>query len=167
MASFANENPKTISTNLNQETTNNLNDFNDGLLNNGDFEDGSTSWIEGVDDNSPAPVVTDSEGNKHYSKNVTSAGEVFTVNLSQKLPIVQGKTYELSFDAWSDRERNMVVGIGLSAPDWSNDQEIIDFNTERKTYTVYLSSASFSGSTCRVFLIWVATWVLLTLTMSH
>ena len=114
MASFANKNPKTISTNLNQETTNNLNDFNDGLLNNGDFEDGSTSWIEGVDDNSPAPVVTDSEGNKHYSKNVTSAGEVFTVNLSQELPIVQGKTYELSFDAWSDRERNMVVGIGLS-----------------------------------------------------
>ena len=150
MASFANENPKTISTNLNQETTNNLNDFDDGLLNNGDFEDGSTSWIEGVDDNFPAPVVTDSEGNKHYSKNVTSAGEVFTVNLSQKLPIVQGKTYELSFDAWSDRERNMVVGLGLSGPPWNNDQETIDFNTERKTYTVYLSSATFSGSTCRV-----------------
>ena len=81
-----------------------LNDFDDGLLNNGDFEDGSTSWIEGVDDNFPAPVVTDSEGNKHYSKNVTSAGEVYTVNLSQKLPIAQGKTYEFTFDAWSDRE---------------------------------------------------------------
>ena len=150
MASFANENPTKISTNLNQETTQDLNDFDDGLLNNGDFEDGSTSWIEGVDDNFPAPVVTDSEGNKHYSKNVTSAGEVYTVNLSQKLPIAQGKTYELSFDAWSDRERNMVVGLGLSAPPWNNDQELIDFDTERKTYTVYLSSATFSGNTCRV-----------------
>lgn len=113
MASFANENPINISTNLNQENTQDLNDFDDGLLNNGDFENGNTSWIEGVDDNSPAPVVTDSEGNKHYSKNVTSAGDVYTVNLSQKLPIAQGKTYELSFDAWSDRERNMVVGLGL------------------------------------------------------
>ena len=150
MASFANENPTKISTNLNQETTQDLNDFDDGLLNNGDFEDGSTSWIEGVDDNFPAPVVTDSEGNKHYSKNVTSAGEVYSVNLSQKLPIEQGKTYELSFDAWSDRERNMVVGLGLSGPPWNNDQETIDFNTERKTYTVYLSSATFSGNTCRV-----------------
>ena len=56
-ASFANENPIKISTNLNQENTQNLNDFDDGLLNNGDFEDGSTSWIEGVDDNFPAPVV--------------------------------------------------------------------------------------------------------------
>ena len=115
-ASFANENPTKISTNLNQENTQNLNDFDDGLLNNGDFEDGSTSWIEGVDDNFPAPVVTDSEGNKHYSKNVTSAGEVYTVNLSQKLPIAQGKMYEFTFDAWSDRERDMVVGLGLSAP---------------------------------------------------
>lgn len=150
MASFANENPTKISTNLNQETTQDLNDFDDGLLNNGDFEDGNTSWIEGVDDNFPAPVVTDNEGNKHYSKNVTSAGEVYSVNLSQKLPIAQGKTYELSFDAWSDRERNMVVGLGLSGPPWNNDQETIDFNTERKTYTVYLSSATFSGSTCRV-----------------
>lgn len=47
MASFANENPTKISANLNQETTNNINNFDDGLLNNGDFEDGNTSWIEG------------------------------------------------------------------------------------------------------------------------
>ena len=150
-ASFANENPINISANLNQETTQNLNDFDDGLLNNGDFEDGSTSWIEGVIDTNAAPVVTDSEGNKHYSKNVTSAGEVYTVNLSQKLPIAQGKMYEFTFDAWSDRERDMVVGLGLSASPWTNVQELVNFDTERKTFTFWLSSATFSGSTCRVF----------------
>ena len=32
--------------------------FDDGLLTNGDFENGSDSWIVGIDDASPAPVVT-------------------------------------------------------------------------------------------------------------
>ena len=83
-------------------------------------------------------------------KTLTVLGRYIPLAEYQKLPIAQGKTYELSFDAWSDRERNMVVGLGLSAPPWNNDQELIDFDTERKTYTVYLSSATFSGNTCRV-----------------
>ena len=48
MASFANENPIKISTNLNQETTQNLNDFDDGLLNNGDFEDGTPHGLKAL-----------------------------------------------------------------------------------------------------------------------
>ena len=59
--------------------------------------------------------------------------------------------YEFSFDAWSDRERDMVVGLGLSANPWTNVQELVNFDTERKTFTFWLSSATFSGSTCRVF----------------
>ena len=47
--------------------------FNDGLLTNGDFENGSDSWIVGVNDDAPAPVVTNG-GNTYYSVNVESAG---------------------------------------------------------------------------------------------
>jgi hypothetical protein len=38
--------------------------------------------------------------------------------VSQKI-IVQGKTYTLTFDAWSDRARSVIAGIGLSGGDFS------------------------------------------------
>lgn len=123
--------------------------FDDGLLTNGDFEDGSTSWLVGVDDNSPAPVVT-TAGNTHYSVNVTAAGNPYDVNMSQKVEIIQGKTYTLTFDAWSDRSRAIVAGIGLSKDPWSNDAETVDINTTRTTYTLTLSSADFGAADARV-----------------
>ena len=54
--------------------------FDDGLLTNGDFEAGSDPWIIGVDDNTPAPVVTNN-GNTYYSVDVLSAGNVYDVNM--------------------------------------------------------------------------------------
>jgi hypothetical protein len=59
--------------------------FDDGLLTNGDFENGSNSWIIGVGTD-PAPVRTKG-GNTFYSVNVTAAGNSFDVNVSQKLQI--------------------------------------------------------------------------------
>ncbi|MGY8910322.1 MAG: carbohydrate binding domain-containing protein, partial [Flavobacteriales bacterium] len=92
------------------------------LLTNGDFENGSDSWIVGVDDTSSAPVVTDG-GNTYYSVNVTNANpnEPYLVNVSQKLEIVQGNTYTLTFDAWSDVERSIIGGIGLSGDLYCED----------------------------------------------
>ena len=48
--------------------------FDDGLLTNGDFEGGSAPWIVGVDDASPAPVVTVGD-NTYYSVDVNSGRE--------------------------------------------------------------------------------------------
>jgi hypothetical protein len=123
--------------------------FDDGLLTNGNFEDGSTSWIVGVDNNSSAPVVT-TAGNTYYSVNVTAAGNPYDVNMSQKLEIIQGKTYTLTFDAWSDRNRLIVPGIGLSKDPWSNDTENVAINTTRTTYTLTLSSDNFGALDARV-----------------
>lgn len=123
--------------------------FDDGLLTNGDFEDGSTSWIVGVDNNSPVSVVT-TAGNTYYSANVTAAGNPYDVNMSQKVEILQGKTYTLTFDAWSDRSRTIVSGIGLSKDPWSNDTETVNINTTRTTYTLTLSSSDFGAADARV-----------------
>ncbi|MBK86096.1 MAG: hypothetical protein CMC86_02690, partial [Flavobacteriaceae bacterium] len=57
--------------------------FDDGLLVNGDFELGSSNWLIGVNPSSAAPVVVDSDGNTHYSVNVTSVGNPWEVNTSQ------------------------------------------------------------------------------------
>jgi hypothetical protein len=123
--------------------------FDDGLLTNGDFENGSDSWLVGVDDSSSAPVVTEG-GNTYYSVNVTAAGNSFDVNLSQKLEIIQGKTYTLTFDAWSDADRSIIAGFGLSGGTFESDAQPVDITATRTTYTLTLSSANFGAADARV-----------------
>ena len=119
------------------------------LLTNGDFENGSDSWIVGVDDNSPAPIVTDG-GNTYYSVDVTSAGDAFAVNVSQKLEIIEDETYTLTFDAWSDVNRSIIAGIGLSADPWSNTVETVNITPTVTTYTLTLSATGFGAINARV-----------------
>lgn len=123
--------------------------FNDGLAVNGDFSAGSDSWIVGVDDNSPATVVNTS-GNLHFSVQVPSAGNAWEVNLSQKREIVDGKTYTLTFDAWSDVSRPIIAGIGLSADPWSNDTEEVNINTSVSTYSVTVMADGWGASDARI-----------------
>ncbi len=125
--------------------------FDDGLLNNGDFEAGSESWIVGVDDNSPAPVVTNS-GNTYYSVNVTNpnSSQPFLVNVSQKLEIVEGNSYTLTFDAWSDVNRSIIAGIGLSGGNFANDSRPVAITPSRQTYSLTLSSNGFGAADARV-----------------
>ena len=123
--------------------------FNDGLLTNGSFESGSDSWIVGVDNNSPVTVVTNS-GNTFYSKNVATAGNPWDVNMSQKVEIIQGLTYTLTFDAWSDTNRPIISGIGLSTNPWSSVTQTVNITTTRATYSLTLAAAGFGASNARV-----------------
>ena len=125
--------------------------FDSGLLTNGDFENGAAPWIQGVDDNNPAPVVTEN-GNTFYSINVTNPdpGAPFVVNLSQKLEITPEATYTLTFDAWSDTNRSIIAGIGLSGGDFSNTNEVVNITTTRDTYSVTLTATGFGDATSRV-----------------
>ncbi|WP_299520422.1 PKD domain-containing protein [Winogradskyella sp.] len=125
-----------------------------GLLTNGDFELGAAPWIQGVDDNNPAPIITEG-GNTFYTVNVTSPNPdaVFLVNLSQKLEIVQGQTYTLSFDAWTDQAagRNIIAGIGLSGPPFSSTSQTVAITTTQTNYELTsLSSADFGAPDARV-----------------
>ncbi|WP_296342336.1 carbohydrate binding domain-containing protein [Winogradskyella sp.] len=123
--------------------------FNDGLLNNGDFELGSDSWIIGVNDDNLAPVTTDA-GNTYYSVDVTSAGNAFDVNISQKVEIIEGNTYTLTFDAWSAVNRSIIAGIGLSGGDFSNNSLPVDITTDRTTYSLTLAATGFGAVDARV-----------------
>jgi PKD repeat protein len=121
------------------------------LLTNGDFENGSEGWIQGVDDNAPAPVNT-VDGNTFYEVNITNPdpNQPFLVNLSQKLPIIQGETYLLTFDAWSDQNRTLIAGIGLSGPPFSNDSQTVDLTDTPQTFELTLSSQDFGAPDARV-----------------
>ncbi|NAS11475.1 carbohydrate binding domain-containing protein [Poritiphilus flavus] len=122
--------------------------FDSGLLTNGDFENGSDSWTVGVGSD-PAPVATDA-GNTFYSVDVMTAGAAFDVNLTQMLEIVQGSTYTLTFDAWSDRDRSIVAGIGLSDGDFSNTSETVNITATRDTYMLSLTATTFGAANARV-----------------
>ena len=122
--------------------------FDDGLLTNGDFESGAEPWTIGVGTD-PVPVVTDG-GNTYYSVNVATAGQPYEVNASQKLEIIEGETYTLSFDAWSDTDRPILPGIGLSADPWTNVTEEVNITTTKQTYSVTLI-ANAGASDARVF----------------
>ncbi|PIA82345.1 hypothetical protein BFR04_11365 [Gaetbulibacter sp. 4G1] len=123
--------------------------FNDGLLANGDFESGADSWIVGTDDNAPVAVVTDS-GNTYYTTNVTAAGNPWDVNMSQKVNIIQDETYTLVFDAWSDTNRSIISGIGLSGPPWSSTTESVNITPTKTTYSLTLVAAGYGAPDARV-----------------
>jgi hypothetical protein len=125
--------------------------FNGGLLTNGDFENGSDSWLQGVDDNNPAPVVTENN-NTFYQVNITNPdpNQPFLVNLSQKVEITQGVTYTLTFDAWSDQNRDIIAGIGLSGGDFSNNSEAVSITATRQQYQLTLEATSFGAPDARV-----------------
>ena len=121
------------------------------LLVNGDFENGSQGWIVGVNDNAPAPIVTE-DGNSFYEVFITNPNpsQPFLVNMSQKLPIIQGLTYVLTFDAWSDGNRTIIAGIGLSGGDFSNDSQVVSITDTQTQYQLTLSSENFGAPDARV-----------------
>jgi hypothetical protein len=125
--------------------------FDGGLLTNGDFENGVNPWIQGVDDNNPAPVVTFA-GNTYYQVNITNpnSNQPFLVNLSQKVEITQGLTYILTFDAWSDRNRDIIAGIGLSGGTFANNSQPVSITDTQQQYQLTLIATNFGAINARV-----------------
>ena len=125
--------------------------FDGGLLDNGDFELGSQSWIRNIDDNQPANVIQDNQGNHHYYVSVTNAGMPWDENLTQKLDIPPGEVYTLFFEAWSNDNRSIVAGIGQYLDcGWNTDAETINITTTKTLYSVVLNSNSFGCIESRV-----------------
>ena len=77
---------------------------------------------------------------------------MYDVNVSQKVEIIQGNSYTLTFDAWSDRDRLILAGIGLSDDPWNNTTESVAITPTRSTYTLTLTATDFGeeGVLCRV-----------------
>ena len=121
--------------------------FDDGLLSNGDFEEGMTVW-EGNAFN----VQTDG-GNSFNFANVETAGEPFAVNLSQRgLDLTEGETYILSFDASTDAmtgTRTMLAGIGLFVDPFTNQSQEVTLTSDTQTFVLTLV-ANFSSADSRV-----------------
>ncbi|MFY0598921.1 MAG: DUF5011 domain-containing protein [Cyclobacteriaceae bacterium] len=120
----------------------------DGLLTNGDFEDGAENWFTNYDG---GPEVRSEGGNKFFYAEVTAANpeQPFAVNLSQKLELTMGESYILSFQASSDRERTIIAGIGLNQDPWTNVNGSVNLTTSSQEFTLKFT-ANFGNENSRV-----------------
>ncbi|OIP83268.1 MAG: hypothetical protein AUK44_05615 [Porphyromonadaceae bacterium CG2_30_38_12] len=111
------------------------------LVTNGNFEAGATGWSGNA-----ANVVTEN-ANSYNSANVTVAANPWDVNLSYVLSLTAGKSYQLKFDAWSDRERTMIVGIGLNHDPWSSDTKTVNLIATSKAFELtFIAPATDANS---------------------
>lgn len=115
------------------------------LVTNGDFEAGTTGWIGNASN-----VVTEG-GNSYNFANVAAAGDAWAVNLSQVLSLTAGKTYQLKFDAWSDRSRTLISGIGLNQDPWSAATKTITLGLTSQTFTLILVAPATSANSRVIF----------------
>jgi len=112
--------------------------FSQNLVVNGDFQTGLVSPWYG---NAANVVDLDPNLSGVYvnQANVNLAGAAYNVNLSQEIPLVDGKTYLLTFDAFTDADtssRTMIVGLGQTGPPYGS-------LTSTTTLTATLQSFSY------------------------
>jgi PKD repeat protein len=124
--------------------------FNGGLVINGDFTVGVNPWTLGVANPIPTNTLVTNNGNTYFTISVNAVGNPFDVNLSQKgISMTQGKTYRLTFDAWSSLNRPIVVGIGLSGDPWTNQTVSRNLTTTLQNFSIDLV-ANFTNANSRV-----------------
>lgn len=124
--------------------------FQGGLVQNGDFENGGNPWTIGVSNAVQPSLLVSENGNTYFSINVASAGNPYDVNLSQiGLNMTQGTTYRLTFDAWSNVDRAIIVGIGLSGAPYTNQTVTRNLTTSVQNFSIDLL-ANFSSTNSRV-----------------
>jgi len=102
------------------------------LLSNNGFDDGNTNWNGGE-------IATDGE-NAYFTANVASAGDPWSVNLSQVTTLQPSKDYVLTFKAKGTPERTMIAGIGLNAAPYHSSTNIVTLAAEWQTFTYLLTS---------------------------
>ena len=107
-------------------------------------------WSDGSNGESTTSVATEND-NTYYSMDVIATQFSYDVNLSQKVEIIPNKLYRLVFNAWSDRNRKIIAGIGLSEDPWSNNSRVVLITTNSSdVFSLLLSSNDFGASNARV-----------------
>ena len=104
------------------------------LLTNGDFQAGSASWSN-----------ADTAITSYFAVDVTSAGEVYSVNLSQVMTLTPATSYEVSFKAKGSVARDMVAGLGLNAAPYSAATETVSLTTEWQTFAYTITTTTADG----------------------
>ena len=111
------------------------------MLLDGDFEANNADNVWTVN-----PEIRDENNNKFFFADVATAGDSYSVNLSQAVALTQGDTYTLSFEASTGlgNSRTIIAGIGQSSGAYDSATETVELTSSNETYT-YDFVASFPG----------------------
>jgi len=124
--------------------------FAGGLISNGNFESGTEPWKLGTAIPISTSLLVTENGNTYFSIPVNAVGNPYDVNLSQiGLNMTQGVTYRITFDAWSDVNRPIIVGIGLSGDPWTNNTVTRNLTTTLQSFSIDVP-ANFTSANSRV-----------------
>ena len=100
------------------------------LVTNSDFAADITGWNAGT-------IISEGD-NALYQADVTTAGDPWSVNLSQVLTLVPSQKYVMTFKAKASVERTMIAGVGLNAAPYHSSTAIAGLTTEWQTFTYTL-----------------------------
>jgi endoglucanase len=123
--------------------------FSQNLVTNGDFQTGMAApWY-----NNAANAIDLGDGNFVNQANVETAGNAYEVNLSQDINLISGKTYRLTFDAFTDETtgtRTMIVGLGQNAGPWTASTTTTTLTSTSQTFTYEFNISYGNGVGDRV-----------------
>lgn len=87
-------------------------------------------------------IDTKTEGTLDYSVQLYQAG----------LPMYQGKTYRLTFDAWAEEERQIIAAVSAPSAGWIRyfPDTLVDLTTERTTYTYEFTMTAMDDNNGRI-----------------
>lgn len=105
---------------------------------NGSFDDGIDSWTAGT-------IVTEDNNNVYFAE-VSSAGDAWSVNLSQAMTLEPNRNYVLSFRARASQERSIIAGLGLNHDPWTAVTENVALTTEWQTFSYQLTTMDPDGN---------------------
>lgn len=113
------------------------------LLTDGDFEDNNAALVW-----TTVAEIKLENNNHFFYADVDTAGDSFSVNLSQNVILTRGNTYTLSFEASTGpagNTRPLIAGIGQSGAPYKSTTESITITDDNTiTYTIDFV-ASFAG----------------------
>ncbi|MCP4090837.1 MAG: family 16 glycosylhydrolase, partial [Gammaproteobacteria bacterium] len=121
-----------------------LNGVGPELLTNGDFQTG------GLDSWTNVGTVEEGVPNSMFEADISAAGNPWDVNLSQIIPLAEGETYILTFEAKASKTRTMLAGLGLNEAPWTNYTEEPTLTTEWQTFTYEIFVDGFGSDASRV-----------------
>ena len=112
------------------------------LITDGDFEDNNAAEVW-----TTVAEIKLENNNHFFFADVETAGDSFSVNLSQNVTLTQGDTYTLSFEAstGAGNTRPLIAGIGQSGAPYESTTETIMITDDNTTTYSYDFVASFAG----------------------
>lgn len=121
------------------------------IILNGNFDKSLASWSSWFEA-SASPVFTTSVADSTFVANITKSGTANWHIVEQQLnvPLIQGTSYNISFDAWANNPNSMDVFLSKNHSDYGNYYSTVkSITTTKQKFSWTVKMAQASDPNCR------------------